>query len=193
MYNCRQLSRLFGRHAAGLPVERAAFSASAAPHAPQALLKGGAVLKYVAGLGAAALGGTAAAQNDEVAATLRVTRLAVVRLARDVYVASSIVAGARRAGCWGCMGRDSARLSLAQFGPGSGVTPPPLAAADYRATLDGAPAEGAEREQLLNDCHQRSADRLLQLCFANGGIYTKVGARGCRAAAHPSRPLSPSL
>ena len=28
---------------------------------------------------------------------------------------------------------------------------------------------------MLRACHQRGADRLLQLCFANGGIYTKLG------------------
>jgi aarF domain-containing kinase len=28
---------------------------------------------------------------------------------------------------------------------------------------------------VLAECHQRGADRLLQLCFKNGGIYTKLG------------------
>lgn len=31
------------------------------------------------------------------------------------------------------------------------------------------------REQQLHACHQRSADKLLQLCFQNGGIYIKLG------------------
>lgn len=31
------------------------------------------------------------------------------------------------------------------------------------------------REQQLRACHQRSADKLLKLCFDNGGIYIKLG------------------
>ncbi|KXZ42167.1 hypothetical protein GPECTOR_192g313 [Gonium pectorale] len=34
---------------------------------------------------------------------------------------------------------------------------------------------GAEREAALRECHQRGADRLLWLCRANGGVYTKLG------------------
>lgn len=33
----------------------------------------------------------------------------------------------------------------------------------------------AAREQQLHACHQRSADKLLKLCFDNGGIYIKLG------------------
>eukprot|EP00798_Chlamydomonas_sp_ICE-L_P012309 gene12309-15472_t len=44
---------------------------------------------------------------------------------------------------------------------------------DYKTSLGG--KEGEERMEALHACHQRSADRLLHLCFANGGIYTKLG------------------
>lgn len=33
----------------------------------------------------------------------------------------------------------------------------------------------AAREEQLHACHQRSADKLLKLCFDNGGIYIKLG------------------
>eukprot|EP00983_Pelagomonas_calceolata_P008771 285892-Pelagomonas_calceolata.AAC.1 len=35
--------------------------------------------------------------------------------------------------------------------------------------------EGEERQKELSACHERGAERLLQLCFANGGVYTKLG------------------
>ena len=46
--------------------------------------------------------------------------------------------------------------------------------ADYKTSLK-ADLVGEEREVVLRGCHQRGADRLLQLCFANGGVYTKLG------------------
>ena len=45
--------------------------------------------------------------------------------------------------------------------------------ADYKVSLKD--VDGPEREQVLHSCHQRSADKLLQLCFQNGGIYIKLG------------------
>ena len=47
--------------------------------------------------------------------------------------------------------------------------------ADYKLSLRGAPASGPERDAILSACHARGAERLLRLCFANGGIYTKLG------------------
>ena len=44
--------------------------------------------------------------------------------------------------------------------------------ADYRTSLAG-PAD--EREQQKSLCHLRSAQKLVQLCFTNGGIYIKLG------------------
>ena len=35
--------------------------------------------------------------------------------------------------------------------------------------------EGDALESAKEECHQRGADRLLDLCFANGGIYIKLG------------------
>ncbi|PRW32844.1 ABC1 protein [Chlorella sorokiniana] len=45
--------------------------------------------------------------------------------------------------------------------------------ADYAWTLHG--LEGDTREEAKKGCHQRGADRLLAVCFANGGIYIKLG------------------
>lgn len=47
---------------------------------------------------------------------------------------------------------------------------------DYKWSLDAVEeGEKAAREQQLHACHQRSADKLLKLCFDNGGIYIKLG------------------
>lgn len=70
---------------------------------------------------------------------------------------------------------------------------------DYKASLKG--LEGAAREAALAGCHQRGADRLLALCFANGGIYTKLGQHvgelrmhcGCMRPGGSARALMPSV
>lgn len=51
--------------------------------------------------------------------------------------------------------------------------PPRPRLLDYKSSLGE--LTGEAREEALRRCHQRGADRLLQLCFANGGIYTKLG------------------
>jgi len=43
--------------------------------------------------------------------------------------------------------------------------------ADYKRCLSST-LVGEERKKELSACHERGADRLLQLCFANGGVYT---------------------
>lgn len=48
-----------------------------------------------------------------------------------------------------------------------------LAHADYKWSLRG--LEGSAREEAKHACHARGADRLQRLCFANGGIYIKLG------------------
>ncbi|KAL4422859.1 hypothetical protein ABPG75_009056 [Micractinium tetrahymenae] len=45
--------------------------------------------------------------------------------------------------------------------------------ADYALTLRG--LEGEELEDAKRRCHQRGANRLLDVCFKNGGIYIKLG------------------
>jgi len=45
---------------------------------------------------------------------------------------------------------------------------------DYKKCLSSK-LEGEERQKELSACHERGAERLLQLCFANGGVYTKLG------------------
>jgi hypothetical protein len=48
--------------------------------------------------------------------------------------------------------------------------------ADYKVSLNSVDdGDKAAREQQLHACHQRSADKLLKLCFDNGGIYIKLG------------------
>lgn len=49
----------------------------------------------------------------------------------------------------------------------------PACPTDYAWTLHG--LEGEAREEAKKGCHQRGADRLLAVCFANGGIYIKLG------------------
>ncbi len=44
---------------------------------------------------------------------------------------------------------------------------------DYKLSLRG--KTGAEREEALELCHARGARRMMELCFANGGIYIKLG------------------
>ena len=44
---------------------------------------------------------------------------------------------------------------------------------DYKSSLPG--LEGDAYEMAMRQCHLRSAEKLQQLCFANGGIYIKLG------------------
>jgi aarF domain-containing kinase len=54
----------------------------------------------------------------------------------------------------------------------AGITAP----ADYKTALNAVPEGDDEaRHDALHACHQRSADKLLKLCFDNGGIYIKLG------------------
>ena len=46
---------------------------------------------------------------------------------------------------------------------------------DYRRSLRGLAEGSAARERAKAECHARSARRLRDLCFANGGIYIKLG------------------
>lgn len=46
---------------------------------------------------------------------------------------------------------------------------------DYRRNLRGTPREDPAYRDKLAALNQRVADRLLRLCFLNGGIYTKFG------------------
>ena len=45
--------------------------------------------------------------------------------------------------------------------------------AGYKWSLRG--LSGPEREAALHGAHARAADRLQRLCFANGGVYIKLG------------------
>lgn len=56
---------------------------------------------------------------------------------------------------------------------GSRALAPCRRPADYALTLRG--LEGEELEEAKRGCHQRGANRLLDVCFKNGGIYIKLG------------------
>jgi len=45
---------------------------------------------------------------------------------------------------------------------------------DYQSSLWGV-KDADSRSQIISECNQRGADRLLSLAFANGGIYIKLG------------------
>lgn len=46
---------------------------------------------------------------------------------------------------------------------------------DYEYSLWGLPEGSAERSKVKHEVHTRSARRLQELCFQNGGIYIKLG------------------
>ncbi|KAL5721058.1 hypothetical protein ACHQM5_013664 [Ranunculus cassubicifolius] len=46
---------------------------------------------------------------------------------------------------------------------------------DYEYSLWGLPEGSAERERVKHEVHTRSAQKLQELCFRNGGIYIKLG------------------
>jgi len=46
---------------------------------------------------------------------------------------------------------------------------------DYEYSLHGIPEGSIEREKVKHEVHLRSAQRLRDLCFKNGGIYIKLG------------------
>lgn len=46
---------------------------------------------------------------------------------------------------------------------------------DYEYSLHGIPEGSIEREKVKHEVHLRSAERLRDLCFKNGGIYIKLG------------------
>lgn len=45
--------------------------------------------------------------------------------------------------------------------------------ADYKSSLRGVDDESYKKA--VKECHERSAFKLQKLCFANGGIYVKLG------------------
>ena len=46
---------------------------------------------------------------------------------------------------------------------------------DYKYSLYDLAEESVEREKAKHEAHVRSANRLKDLCFKNGGIYIKLG------------------
>ena len=46
---------------------------------------------------------------------------------------------------------------------------------DYEYSLWGLPEGSKERERVKREVHSRSALKLQELCFRNGGIYIKLG------------------
>ena len=54
--------------------------------------------------------------------------------------------------------------------------------ADYKFSLRGLDDESYQKA--LKDCHERSAFKLQKLCFANGGIYIKLGQHVAQLVGH---------
>jgi len=46
---------------------------------------------------------------------------------------------------------------------------------DYEYSLRGFPEGSSERERIKHEVHLRSAQKLQDLCFKNGGVYIKLG------------------
>jgi predicted unusual protein kinase regulating ubiquinone biosynthesis (AarF/ABC1/UbiB family) len=91
----------------------------------------------------------------------RLAYLIPTRLARDIAAAAAIVADYRSE-----LSKADAALAKARADLAANTNP--------LASEAVAHAEAARRDT-LHGCHQRGADRLLQLCFDNGGVYVKLG------------------
>lgn len=50
-----------------------------------------------------------------------------------------------------------------------------LISLDYKYNLWGIAEESEEYNELIKPCHKRAAERLLEGCLANGGLYVKLG------------------
>lgn len=50
-----------------------------------------------------------------------------------------------------------------------------LLSLDYQYSLSGLPEGSEERLKAKHEVHLRSASKLQELCFQNGGIYIKLG------------------
>ena len=75
-----------------------------------------------------------------------------------------------------------ANISTAGHRPGAWLC------ADYKWSLRG--LSGPEFEAAQRAVHQRSADRLQRLAFANGGIYIKIGQHIAQLVRGPQRTTS---
>jgi len=156
-----------------------------------------------AGATAAAAAAAPSAAEDAAAAALRAlaeaaeaaagaARLAYLiptRLARDAAAAAAVVSDYRselsRADAEVAAARAAARAARRQeggdadAGAGQAADAADASAAAAAARADAADAAVARAEAArrlaLKRCHQRGADRLLRLCFDNGGVYVKLG------------------
>jgi hypothetical protein len=46
---------------------------------------------------------------------------------------------------------------------------------DYKWELWGVDEESAQYDELIKGCHKRAAQRILEGCLKNGGLYVKLG------------------
>ncbi|KAG2446176.1 hypothetical protein HXX76_000769 [Chlamydomonas incerta] len=148
-------------------------SAAAAGGVATAPAATGALGAAAVSAGAAAAGTAAAAAGS--AAVVHAARAAPTPLRRLAIVGASLGVGAGAA--YLVFQPSPEALKAAYLMPVRLARDVYTAAAivlDYKLSLKPDLA-GEEREAVLRGCHQRGADRLLQLCFANGGIYTKLG------------------
>ena len=162
------------------------FSAAAAAAA------GGMVARRAAVLFPSAALGWYAVTDEEPMRVLYTMSVLPVRLGRDVVCATSIFAGRLLNSMPSALAiplhvhvfatlqiyaHNTIESSVQPLPP-----PPPhpdvhsnvITFTDYKYALSGIP-DGELRDQVRTECHARGAQRLLQLCMANGGIYIKLG------------------
>ena len=109
--------------------------------------------------------------SDEPKRRARVAYNVPVRVFRDAVTVISIASGTAESVCR----KHAGKMCHQSFINASGkkLHHCSLHDADYKLSLTG--LDGDKHEQALKECHSRSAFKLQRLCFANGGIYIKLG------------------
>ena len=167
------LSRLAGTRRFAAPVQSTVASlCSIAPAKPSRSLG----LRALLAVPVAAFAGWIVSDKDRAVLAIALP----TRFVRVVATAASITLGATSVAARG-LPRQILPLRLNDCKEGMcaqyichmcALTPPALRA-DYKVSLRG--LSGAALETQRNACHARGAERLQRLCFANGGVYVKLG------------------
>jgi len=95
------------------------------------------------------------------------------RLGRVLLYGSGLVAGGSGLYSLHKSGYDPDNIGMVRFGRAAVAVG--RIGLDYRSTLSREYPGEAEYEAAKAECHTRAADRLLDLCLANGGVFIKVG------------------
>ncbi len=113
--------------------------------------------------------GATIATSDDPATALKLFTTVPVRLARDSVTAASIIFGRVRIVNSNIFGLFCFCTILFTFRIFFVVL------LDYEYSLWGLDEESVERSKVKHEVHLRSARKLQELCFRNGGIYIKLG------------------